>query len=448
MDKKSKLNLAKVSRIIKEYGLSTTEKIISFLITNENKYSFFDLSKIAENANQLRMENSAYYTDEELLEVIEKELPEFQKEDIRILEPSVGVGNFLPLLFKKYHGKKMRIDVVDLDNDSLEILKTLLSFLDLPSNIKISFFNEDFCCWSTKNRYDLAIGNPPFSKIKKDYFTNKETKYYYNLDSTNLASYFYEKCVNLSDYVCMVLPKNILNTPEFGKTRDFLRKKDIQSIIDFGENGFKGVLVETIFIKTSTMTAGNKTKVYSLTKDLELVQKRDYITDPKLPYWVIFRNEFFDDFSSKLEFDVFTCFRDRQLTSKNTSFSKGEIRVLKSRNISDDGQSIIDLPGYDEYISKAEAESKAVYSYLNMENVYLTPNMTYKVRVMKKPNGYLVNGSVAILLPKRRINLNKEDLIFFSSDEYRNFMQIARNYQTRTLNIDSTSVYFFGIRRK
>jgi DNA (cytosine-5)-methyltransferase 1 len=73
--------------------------------------------------------------------------------------------------------------------------------------------------------------------------------------------------------------------------------------------------------------------------------------------------------------------------------------------------------------------------------------MTYKVRVMKKPHGYLVNGSVAILIPKRRIKLNKEDLIFFSSSEYREFMQIARNYQTRTLNIDSTSVYFFGIRR-
>ena len=73
--------------------------------------------------------------------------------------------------------------------------------------------------------------------------------------------------------------------------------------------------------------------------------------------------------------------------------------------------------------------------------------MTYKLRVMKKPSGCLVNGSVAILIPKRRIKLEKEDLIFFSSDEYREFMQIARNYQTRTLNIDSTSVYFFGIRR-
>ena len=30
------------------------------------------------------------------------------------------------------------------------------------------------------------------------------------------------------------------------------------------------------------------------------------------------------------------------------------------------------------------------------------------------------------------------------SNEYRNFYKIARNYQTRSLNIDKTSVFFFG----
>ena len=447
MDIESKLNLAKVNKIIKDNDLSSTDKIISFLITNQRKFSFFDLSKIAENANQLRMENSAYYTDEELLNLIYDELPDFSKDEIRILEPSVGVGNFLPMVFEKYADKKIRIDVIDIDGDSLEILKTLLSFLDLPKTIKMNFYNCDFIEWKPKIKYDLALGNPPFSKVKKEYFADKDMKYYFNKDSSNLASYFYEKCLFVSDTVCMVLPKNILNTPEFSKTREYLSGKCMQSIIDFGENGFKGVLVETICIKTSNVEKTDKVKIYSLTKDLKVVQKRQYICDPKLPYWVIYRNSFFDEFSSKLEFDIFDCFRDRQLTTKNTSFSKGEIRVIKSRNISDDGQSIIDVAGYDEYISLSEAKTKAVYSFLNKEDVYLTPNMTYKVRVMKKPHGYLVNGSVAILIPKRRIKLNKEDLIFFSSSEYREFMQIARNYQTRTLNIDSTSVYFFGIRR-
>lgn len=447
MDKKSKLNLSKVSRIIKDNDLSTTDKIISFLIANQDNYSYFDLSKIAENANQLRMQNSAYYTDELLLNLIEQQLPEIEKESISILEPSVGVGNFLPIIFRKYSDKHIRLDVVDLDGESLKILETLLSMYELPEHLEIHYYNEDFCDFKPDGRYDLAIGNPPFSKVKKEYFAKKVKKYYQNLESTNLASYFYEKCLYFSECVCMVLPKNILNTPEFAKTRNYLKTRNIQSIIDFGENGFRGVLVETICLKTSSSGNNSNVDVYSMTKKIKLSQNADYIFDNDLPYWVIYRNKLFDSFVNTLDFNVFTCFRDRQLTNKNTHHNKSGLRILKSRNISNDGQKILDFDGYDEYIDEQEAKNKTVYSYLNRDDVYLTPNMTYNVRVMKKPKGYLVNGSVAILIPKRRINLNTEDLIFFSSDEYREFMQIARNYQTRTLNIDSTSVFFFGIRK-
>ena len=447
MDKKSKLNLSKVSKIIKDNDLSTTDKIISFLIANQDNYSYFDLSKIAENANQLRMQNSAYYTDELLLNLIEKQLPNIEKESISILEPSVGVGNFLPIIFKKYSDKQITLDVVDLDGESLKILEVLLSLYELPERLKIHYYNEDFCDFKPHSKYDLALGNPPFSKIKKEYFSKKEKKYYQNLDSTNLASYFYEKCLFCAKTVCMVLPKNILNTPEFIKTRNYLKTKNIQSIIDFGENGFKGVLVETICIITSNSDVSDVVDVYSMTKKLKLSQKPDYIFDSNLPYWVIYRNNLFDNFMNSLEFNIFTCFRDRQLTNKNTHHKKNGIRVLKSRNISNDGQRILNFEGYDEYINEEEAKNKIVYSYLDRDDLYITPNMTYNVRVMKKPKGYLVNGSVAILIPKRRINLNTEDLIFFSSYEYREFMQIARNYQTRTLNIDSTSVFFFGIRK-
>ena len=44
----------------------------------------------------------------------------------------------------------------------------------------------------------------------------------------------------------------------------------------------------------------------------------------------------------------------------------------------------------------------------------------------------------------QNIKLTKKDMLFFSTDEYRNFYKIARNYQTRSLNIDKTSVFFFG----
>ena len=74
--------------------------------------------------------------------------------------------------------------------------------------------------------------------------------------------------------------------------------------------------------------------------------------------------------------------------------------------------------------------------------------MTYKPRVIPKPPHTLVNGSVAILIPKMDVTPTKEQLLFFSSEEYRSFYRIARNYQTRSLNVDACSVYFFGLKKE
>ena len=81
---------------------------------------------------------------------------------------------------------------------------------------------------------------------------------------------------------------------------------------------------------------------------------------------------------------------------------------------------------------------------MDNESVYMTPNMTYKPRVMKKEKGYVVNGSIAILIPKGNVILTEEQRNYFSTEEFREFYKIARNKQTRSLNIDKTSVFWFG----
>ena len=140
-------------------------------------------------------------------------------------------------------------------------------------------------------------------------------------------------------------------------------------------------------------------------------------------------------------------FRDRQITNSNTTTikKKGYLRVLKSRNISDDGKRIVDIPGYDSYIEKDVAEELGAYRYIGNQDVYLTPNMTYKPRVMRNTGDVMVNGSVAVLIPKEELDLSEEQMEYFASDEYRRFYQIARNYQTRSLNVDATSVFFYGV---
>ena len=45
----------------------------------------------------------------------------------------------------------------------------------------------------------------------------------------------------------------------------------------------------------------------------------------------------------------------------------------------------------------------------------------------------------------KNIKITDKQLLYFSSKEYRDFYQIARNYQTRSLNVDACSVYFYGL---
>lgn len=435
------------SKTIEEHKLMETENLLQFLLDNPLNLGGASLAKIAELANAKRDNNAAYYTNKFIVNEIYKQLPEFEEEEISILEPSVGVGNFLPFIFKKYEGiKKVRFDVADIDEKNLQILELLLQKQKIPSNIELNFIHADTLLHDFKKRYDLVIGNPPFSKLKaKD--AAKYLKHNVNKETTNTFEFFLEKAISIADYVAMIMPKSVLNTPEFRATRELLSEKKIDCIQDYGENGFKGVLVETVCLFIDTLGRPKNTKVESLTLRKSIIQKQKYITDKAYPYWIIYRDNFFDSISQRLDFDKFTVFRDRQITNSNTMQEKGKdcLRVIKSRNISDDGKEIVDIPGYDSYIKKATAEELSAYKYVGNRNVYLTPNMTYKPRVMRNTDNVVVNGSVAVLIPKEDMDLTEEQMEYFSSDEYRKFYQIARNFQTRSLNVDATSVFFYGV---
>ena len=82
----------------------------------------------------------------------------------------------------------------------------------------------------------------------------------------------------------------------------------------------------------------------SITHGKYISQTQKYIFDEKLPYWIIYRDEIFDSVCKKLDFNVFKVFRDRQITNKLLS-STGEIRVLKSRKHSAEGEEIIEIDG-------------------------------------------------------------------------------------------------------
>lgn len=436
-----------INNIINQFNLDDRTKIIDFINFNPLNLGVTELSKLAEKVNNKRTDTAAYYTDKNILEEVFDYLPNFDKDEILILEPSVGVGNFIPIILKKYKDlhSKIYIDVVDIDPESIQIFRELLNKMDVPRNVEINFFVKDYLNEFHSKKYDLVIGNPPFLKLNKEIKENLPPDLKNN-NIRNLSGLFLYKSINTSSYVVMILPKYMLSNDDFKEVRELASTYKIDKIIDFGEKGFRGVKIETLCIFIDKDREKGLTEIKNITKGIIINQNQDYFTDSSFPNWLIYRNKKFDEQTSKLILGEFNVFRDRQITNKLLS-KDGDIRVIKSRNISRDGQSIINIENYDAYISKEEAKDLYVKKFLDDDSVYLSPNMTYYPRVIKKPKNTLVNGSVAILINKKGRKLTNKELTFLSSTQFQEYYSIARNYSTRSLNIDNTFVYYFGILR-
>jgi DNA (cytosine-5)-methyltransferase 1 len=431
-----------ISALIKKKKLTENGNLLKF-IRQDKTMNFATLSKIAELANAQRYDNAAYYTRQDICFSIIKNLPDAKNySTLNILEPSIGIGNFLPILINKYKSvPKVKIDVVDIDENSIELLKELIKKVDVPENIIINYINADFLLHSFDKHYDIVVGNPPYMKI-----TNEKkmlAKYKVNIhnnDTNNIFAFFIEKAILLGDIVSLIVPKSLINAPEFNKTRSLMAKYQIERIIDFGEKGFKGIKIETICFILNTKKKLSSTIIESYITNMVQKHEQSYITDNSFPYWLIYRNEKFDTIAEKLQFNIFKAYRDRSIT-KSVTQDKGKIRVLKSKNIG--SNEISDVTDYDCYMD--DVNNLDVAKFLNKKECYLLPNLTYNPRACILPPNCITDGSVAILtLIDENIKITKKDLAFYATDEFTSFYAVARNMGTRSLNIDNNSVFFFG----
>ena len=440
-----------INKLIADRALVERDNLKEFLKANPLDLDVASLMRITELCNAQREKNAAFYTNKFIVNEIMGSLPTFAKDEVRILEPSVGAGSFIPFLFKKYESiPHVTLDVVDIDEDSIETLNILLEKIDIPQNFTINRICHDFLTLDINCRYDLSIGNPPFSKLKeRSPAMEKYLAENANQKTNNLSEMFLEKCIRHSDCVALVLNKTLLSTDEFTETRSLLSTMRIDSIIDFGRYGFTGVSIETMCIIVYPKQKPKDTNVYSMKYNRRHVQNQAYITDKKYPYFIIYRDEEFDAVADKLDFDVFTVFRDRQITKAITCLTndKDSLWVIKAKNINDDGLGVTHIKDYDVYLPKQIAEDISVNKYVNDRSVYLTPNMTYNPRVIENIPDTIADGSVAVLIPKSPLKLTVEQKAFFSTEEYRRFYGIARNLSTQSINVDKTSVYFYGVLR-
>ena len=443
---KSLLNETEVFEIIQDNNLNNSDSIIEY-IKNNHKLGFVNLSKIAEYANAMREDNEAFYTRPNICYTVVKDFPDASNfKSLHILEPSVGVGNFLPCIIEKYKSvHDVIIDVCDIDSVSIEIVKALLSLIAIPKNIHINYIIGDSLLYDYPQHYDIIVGNPPYKKLTgAKLLLTKYKEQSENKETNNLFSFFIEKTLKYGDFVSLIVPKSLINAPEFNLTRKVMERSQILKITDYGEKAFKCVKIETISFLVNTSAQPSKTKIESYITNEVVEHAQTYITDNTFPYWLIYRNQKFDDVAAKMQFDIFKSFRDRSITKSNTR-SSGAIRVLKSRNIA--SNEIISIEGYDSYIDKVS--ELAVGDFLNKTSCVLVPNLTYYPRACFMPTNCICDGSVAILEVKdSKYSVTKEDLAYYATEEFSEFYKIARNRGTRSLNIDNNSVFFFGLLKK
>ena len=308
------------------------------------------------------------------------------------------------------------LDVIDIDENSLEILKILLEKIKIPKNFTIRFINQDFLLWENEYSYDLIIGNPPYGKINTDQIQASLYKTVFkNKKTNNIFSFFIEKAIKISRYISFIVPKSLLNAPEFNKTRETIENYNLITLTDYGEKAFRGVKIETIsfLLDTCKKNKYKQIKIESYITNTVFYQNKDYIFSKEFPYWLIYRNSFFDFTTQKMKLDIFEIFRDRQITKKHT-LGKGKFRVLKSRNI--DNNNIKDIENYDCFIDNVD--NFTVSKFLNQNEIVLVPNLTYYPRATFLPKNSVTDGSVAILKPKQGIRVTQKHLDYYSSKEF------------------------------
>ena len=196
---------------------------------------------------------NAHYTSPTIIRAIYNAAAQFGFENGRILEPSMGVGNFLGMLPERM--KDSQLTGVELDSISGRIARKLYPNAD----IKITGYeNTKFA----DNSFDCAVGNVPFG----DYSLHDKR---YDKEHLLIHDYFFVKSldkVRPGGVVAFVTSKGTLDKANPAARRLMAERADLLGAIRLPNTAFKA-------------NAGA-----SVTTDILFLQKRD--TPPEqLPAW-------------------------------------------------------------------------------------------------------------------------------------------------------------------
>ena len=144
------------------------------------------------------------------------------REDLKILEPTAGVGNVIRGLVNMPIGANMFIDCNELNKTFYNIGKLYFEGID---NIKWS--NIDFMTLTSRVGYDYILGNPPFNIRTQRVVLDKETKIAKKIDVTYHDVDFVAKAFNMlgvGGVLCMIISDRYLRDNSLTKF-DIFRKQ-------------------------------------------------------------------------------------------------------------------------------------------------------------------------------------------------------------------------------
>ncbi|MBH9970810.1 DNA cytosine methyltransferase [Bifidobacterium sp. W8109] len=389
---------------------------------------------------------SAYYTEPLIaFSVVKRSLAEYKEnrnKAIKILEPSCGSGVFIQILNQFAEFYPIDLDCLDID---AEVIKQVKKRFQTSNNfINLTICRKDFLkdCSEMIHDFDLIIGNPPFGrrKLDKNSAWGKDPE---------LSVRFLRKAVSLAERVAFVLPKAFLHAAYYQDIRNTIASMtDVRHILDFGEFTFHDAKIETIGLVIEVVSdyrkGKNLLKIKSWPQECMAAGPSEYYLDCRFPTWIIYRNSQFDKTVELLKLGVFRAWRDRRI-SRRLAVSSG-IRVLRGRNIGMNGHLEHDSRDYKVSKSTADSVSSSI-ARLPGNSKFLAPNLSYNPRVIEFESGKsaVPDGSCAVLYGDLNPESSRTFLSFADSKQFQSFYRIACNYSTRSINIDSCLVYWWGV---
>ncbi|MDK8821268.1 DNA cytosine methyltransferase [Corynebacterium accolens] len=388
-----------------------------------------------------RKQFSSYYTQPlAAFAALKRTWTKFEKSrrSISVLEPSCGLGVFPAVLDSFPNSSKAIIDCYDIDSSLETELREISREL---SNVTLNIYFKNFLRTNLEHTYDLAIGNPPFGRLPRDPRNPDE-------DNKEIATNFFIKTLKWAKNVCFVFPKALLHAHHYKALRDQINSNsDIEWIADFGELAFPNVSVETIGIGISanSQTEGaSYVKIKSWPLEKNVTSEYQYICPKEAPTWIIYRDTNFDETWKSILTGKLYSWRDRKI-SRKYSVNNG-VKVLRGKNINRDGK-IVSTP-QDYYVSP-EIAAGTLTNLRNKKNqkLFLAPNLSYYPRAasFEIKDDAIPDGSCAVLYGQLSESEQNRFLQFVNSEEFQVFYRTACNFATRSINIDASLAYWWGV---